>query len=125
MSASQLRDQRRDDIEVEGTIAQDVGGPDVLERGMAVHLIPEEALRLGEEEVVLGPLVLEHEGRGPAEARGKSCELAIHGGNPLRPALKIGRRARDLSGLEAVAILAADQKLDPRALGSVRPGPID
>src|SRR2546430_9537080 len=46
LSALELADQVRDDVEVELAVFQDVGGGGLLERGVAVHLLPTEMLRL-------------------------------------------------------------------------------
>jgi hypothetical protein len=47
LRALQLAQEARDDLEVELAILQDVGGRDLLQGGGAVHLVPQEALRLG------------------------------------------------------------------------------
>src|SRR5439155_17103321 len=92
---------------------------DLLQRRAAVHALPQKLLLLREEEVILGAAVLEDVGGGAAEAGGQARQLAPVAGDPLGPALEVGERARDLACLEAGAILAADEQLDPRPLGPV------
>ena len=65
----QLDDQGRDDLEVEGAVVQQVGGRDLLERGAAVHLPPQELLGLGDLDDLLGAAVLERVGDDALRAR--------------------------------------------------------
>ena len=120
-SAAELGDEARDDVEVEGAVAQHVGGPHLLERGPPVHLVPEELLRLRELDVALGLPVLQHIGGGLAHPGAELGELALLERDALGAVLEVGEPALDLLDPELLAPLGADEELDP-GLGLGLPG---
>src|SRR2546425_1243287 len=111
LSALELADQVRDDVKVERAVFQDVGGGDLLHRGVAVHLLPEERLRLREHEEPLRRGVLEDE-RGLARHAGPDLgDLEGALGRAVGPRLDEAEGAADLADLEAL-VLATDEQLE-------------
>ena len=114
--AQELHDQGRDDREVEGAVAEEVRGGDLLERGLPVHLLPEELLGLGDLDDLLGVAVLQGIRDGALAGVGQPRHLPLRVGDAMGPALEVGDGAGDLPDLEAVAVRLADEELEAGAL---------
>src|SRR5206468_2463932 len=78
----------------------------------AVHLLPEEALLLIEEQIVLRLAALEDVGLGARYPCGKLGQLPLRVGQPLGAKLEVGARTRDLPRLEALPVLGADEEIE-------------
>src|SRR2546430_11597511 len=115
LRALQLADQVRDDLEVELAVAQHVRRRDVLQRRLAVHLLPQELLVVGQEQEAVGRRVLEDEGALAVHLRGDLGQLERARGHARGPRLDEGNAAADLADFEPVALLGSDEQLQARA----------
>src|SRR5262249_3669755 len=77
-------------------VLQHVRGGDLLQRGGAVHLVPEEALLRGEQEESIRRLALENEAGRHRQPRAELGDLVRFRVDPARARVEIADDARDL-----------------------------
>src|SRR5262249_57318097 len=89
-------------------------GRNLLQGGGAVHLVPEEALLLGEQKEPIRRLVLQDEARRQGQPRAELRDLVRALVDPARPRVEIADDTRDLTELEVALVVAPDEQLELR-----------
>ena len=111
----ELVDEVRNDVEVELAVLQHVRGRHLLERRGAVHLVPQEALRRGEQQVAVRRPVFQDEVRPTGhDPRADLGDLEGAGVDAARTRVDVPDQARDLAKLEVLFAVAANQQLELR-----------